>query len=124
MLDKIRLHAAGVLPKDYHEHLGHGFDERCVNFLHVKYEDVRKQVLAGVKDEVILEWCYEHGRKPTEDEVETWSGFMQKRGWRDDASERLASRVKEAGLGDRAKGVATMFDFIDVDEGRMPPVFK
>jgi gluconokinase len=124
MLDKIRLHEAGVLPKDYLEHLGHGFDERCVNFLHVKYEDVRKLVLAGEKDESILEWCHKHGRKPTEEEVEIWSGFMQKRGWRDESSERLALRVKEAGLEKRGKGVATMFDFIDLDEGRTPPDFK
>jgi gluconokinase len=124
MLDKIRLHAAGVLPKDYIEHLGSGFDKRCLNFLHVTYEDVRKVVLAGEKDESILEWCFQHGRKPTEEEVETWNGYMQKRGWRDDVSERLALRVKEAGLGDRAKGVATMFDFIEVDEGRTLPDFK
>ena len=121
MLDKIRLHAAGVLPKDYHEHLGKGFDGRCVNFLGVKYDDVRKLALAGEKDEAVLEWCYQHGRRPTEEEIETWSGYMQKRGWRDDVSDRLANRLKEAGLGDRAKEVATMFDFIDVDEGRKPP---
>src|SRR5258708_34738708 len=77
MLDKIRLHAAGVLPEVYHKHLGRDFDGRCLNFLQVKYEDVRKQVLAGEPDEQVLEWCYQNGRRPTEEEVETWSGFMQ-----------------------------------------------
>jgi gluconokinase len=124
MLDKIRLHAAGVLPKDYIEHLGGGFDARCVAFLHVKYEDVRKQALAGGKDEAILEWCYKNGRKPTEEEIEVWSGFLQKRGWRDESSERLAQRVKEAGLDKHGKEVATMFDFIDLDERRTPPYSK
>ena len=34
MLDKIRLHAKGELPSDYHANLGKGFDEKCVKFLH------------------------------------------------------------------------------------------
>ena len=33
MLNKIRLHAKGELPSDYHENLGRGFDEKCVKFL-------------------------------------------------------------------------------------------
>ena len=124
MLDKIRLHAAGVLPEVYHEHLGSGFDGRCLNFLQVKYEDVKKLVLTGESDEQILEWCHAHGRKPTEEEVETWSGFMQKRGWRDASSDRLVFRLKESGIEHRDKKAVTMFDFIDLDEGRTPPDFK
>jgi len=124
MLDKIRLHTAGTLPKPYHEHLGSGFDGRCLNFLGVEYDDVRNRVLAGDSDEQALEWCYQNGRRPTEEDVETWSGFMQKRGWRDEASDRIVFRLKEAGLEDRDKDVVTMFDFIDIDEGRTPPDFK
>ena len=124
MLDKIRLHAAGVLPKGYHEQLGQGFDGRCLNFLQVKYEDLRPRVLAAESEEQILEWCYQHGRRPTDEEVETWSGFMQKRGWRDEASDRIVFRLKEAGLEHRDKEAVTMFDFIDLDEGRTPPDFK
>jgi hypothetical protein len=121
MLDKIRLNQKGVLPELYLPHLGSGFDGRLLNFLHVTYDDVRKQVLAGETDEVVLEWCYANGRRPTEEEVETWSGFMMKRGWRDDASDRIAFRLKEAGMESRDKEAVTMFDFIDLDEGRTPP---
>jgi gluconokinase len=124
MLDKIRLHDAGALPKGYAEHLGSGFDGRCLNFLQVKYDAVRERVRAGEPDEQILEWCYQNGRRPTDEEVETWSGFMQKRGWRDEASDRIAFRLKEAGLEHRDREAATMFDFIDLDEGRTPPDFK
>src|SRR5271155_4268690 len=77
MLDKIRLFAAGELPKVYHPHLGRDFDGRCLNLLHVPYADVREQVLAGGSDGEVLAWCYEHGRKPTAEEIETWSGFMR-----------------------------------------------
>ena len=110
--------------KVYHPHLGRDFDGRCLNFLQVKYDDVRKLVLAGEKDEAILEWCYQQGRRPTEEEVEIWSSFMMKRGWRDEASDRIVFRLKEAGLEGRDKEAATMFDFIDLDEGRTPPDFK
>jgi gluconokinase len=55
MLDKIRLHAQGRLPAEYHENLGTGFDGRCCSFLHVKYEDVVARVKLGGGDEDILQ---------------------------------------------------------------------
>ena len=124
MLDKIRLHAAGQLGPLYTKHLGTDFDGRCLTFLGVKYEDVKPLVLAGKPDEEVLEWCYTHGRRPTADEIEIWSDFMKKRGWRDAASDRIIFRLKEAGLEHRDREVGTMFDFIDVDEGRTPPDFS
>jgi gluconokinase len=42
---------------------------------------------------------------------------MSKRGWRDDLSDRLASRKKEGGLENR-DDIQTMFNYIDADEGR------
>jgi gluconokinase len=39
-----------------------------------------------------------------------------KRGWRDSASQRLKERLKEIGL--ESGTVETMFEFIDLDEGR------
>jgi hypothetical protein len=124
MLDKIRLHDKGVLPELYLKHLGRDFDGRCLNLLGVKYEDVKKRVLAGEPDEKVLEWCLANGRKPTEEDIEVWSGFMMKRGWRDEASDRIVFRLKESGIEARDQEVGTMFDFIDVDEGRTPPDFK
>ncbi len=124
MLDKIRIQAAGELPELYIKHLGTDFDGRCLNFLHVNYEDVKTLVLKGDKDEDILEWCYKNGRRPTDEEVEVWSDFMRKRGWRDSASDRIIFRLKESGIEHLDSQAATMFDFIDLDEGRTPPDFK
>ena len=42
MLDKIRIAAAGEIPPLYLPHLGGGFDGRCLHFLGVKYDDVKK----------------------------------------------------------------------------------
>ncbi len=47
MLDKIRLHARGELPSDYHKNLGHpqAADGAVCNFLRVNYEDLRQRCL-------------------------------------------------------------------------------
>jgi hypothetical protein len=124
MLDKIRLHAAEKLPPLYHKHLGQDFDGRCLHLLGVPYDEVKKHVLAGETDEAVFDWCLAHGRKPTAEDIETWNGFMMKRGWRDEASDRIVFRLKESGLEARDKDCGTMFDFIDLDEGRTPPDFR
>ena len=116
MLDKIRLHALGKLPADYHKSLGGGFDARCCAFLGVKYEDVAVRVKLGGEDADMLEWCFTNGRKPSPDEIEVWNSYLRKRGWRDDASQRLAERKKEYGISDR-DDVQTFFDLLDIDEG-------
>jgi gluconokinase len=123
MLDKIRLHAALDLPKDYHENLGSGFDGRCCAFLAVKYDDLRRRTLEGDPDEEILEWCCTQGRRASADEIQDWNEFMLKRGWRDSAAPRLKMRLKEAGLEKHTPPILTFFDFIEVDEKRTPPVF-
>ncbi|MEI8310190.1 MAG: DUF5069 domain-containing protein [Verrucomicrobiota bacterium] len=118
MTEKIRLMAAGELHPDLHANLGKGFDERCVDFLGVKYEDLRNKVLEGLDDGQALEWCFENGKRPTESEIEVWDSFMSKRGWNDDVSEILVRRKKESGFESR-DDIQTMFNYIDADEGRL-----
>lgn len=120
MLSKIRLHAKGELPQEYVEFIGNKpgmFDSRCVAFLGIDYDKLTERTLAGGTDDEILAWAFENGRKPTEQEIETWNGFMTKRGWKDDASGRLKFRCEEAGFGPE-RNIETMFQFIDADEGR------
>ena len=119
MLDKIRLHAKGELPSDYHANLGKGFDEKCVRFLRVSYGERAERVKKGVTDEEILQWCFEKGRRLNEDDICVWNEFMRKRGWNDEVSEILKRRKAEAGMSDRAD-IQTSFQFIDADEGRLP----
>jgi gluconokinase len=118
MLDKIRLHAAGKLPADYIPNLGIGFDGRCASFLHIDYAALVARVAQGGSDEELLAWCYEQGRKPTDDEITFWNAFMSKLGWRDEASPRLQQRLLEYGFAGRTD-IATFFDFLDADEGRL-----
>ncbi len=119
MLDKIRLHAKGELPPDYHENLGKGFDEKCVTFLRIKYYQLTEYVKRGGSDEEILQWCFSVGRKPSENDVYVWNEFMRKRGWNDEVSETLERRKKDAGMSVRSD-IETAFQFIDADEGRLP----
>src|SRR4051812_26878086 len=120
MLDKIRLHAAGKLPaQEYAANLGKGFDGRCCSFLRVNYDELKAHVLAAAgSDEQLLAWAEQRGGVRTDDECETWSGFMMKRGWRDEAAEILRKRIRESSL--ESRPIMTMFDYLDFDEGRDP----
>ncbi len=120
MLDKIRLHAAGKLPSDYHANLSIGFDGRCCRFLRVEYADLRKRVLQGGSDEEILQWCFKTGRQPNEEELLVWNSFLRKRGWRDEedgTTEELERYKAQSGLAHRTD-LLTLFDYYEVDEGR------
>ena len=119
MIDKIRLHHAGKLPPDWQPGLGKGFDERCVHFLRISYQALVDHVIVSpdASDKELLEWALQTGRHPDEEEIEVWSGFMSKRGWKDEASGHLSKRKAEGGFQDRAD-IETMFQFIDADEGR------
>lgn len=119
-LDKIRLHAAGDLPPDYHANLGQGADGRLCRFLRIDYVKLRERTLAGGTDEDILEWCFENGRRLSEEDRLIYSKFSAKLGWRDEdigATQRLAKFKEDAGLANR-DDLQTIFDFYEVDEER------
>lgn len=120
MLDKIRLHAAGKLPAaDYAANLGKGFDGRCCSFLRVNYDELKARTLEGdLGDLQLLHWAEQRGGPRTDEECEVWNGFMMKRGWRDAGAEVLARRIGESRL--EGRPIATMFDYLDFDEGRDP----
>jgi hypothetical protein len=115
--DRIRSHAKDELPPDYQPNLGRGFDEKCVTFLQVNYDQLVERAKQGDTDDEILQWCFDVGRQPSDDEIYVWNEFMRKRGWNDEVSETLKRRKKEAGMAGRSE-IETMFAFIDADEGR------
>jgi gluconokinase len=122
MIDKIRLSAAGKLPEGWVAAKGTdmkgSFDSRCCSFLKIDYAAIEAETLKGEKsDEELLAWAFANGRKPSEDEIEIWNSFMTKLGWRDAGTQRLNERLAEIGL--EAGTVQTMFEFIDLDEGRL-----
>jgi hypothetical protein len=117
MCSKARLMLRGVLPEPYNSYIGTGFDGRCCRFLRVEYGDVQRLVAEGNSDAEILDWCYQNGRRPNDEEVFIWNLFMEKRGWRDDDSEYVQREKDALGLGHRNE-IQTLFDLYDFDEGR------
>lgn len=121
MLDKIRLQAAGKLPEAWQTARGSlnkaSFDARCCRFLGIDYAALEVETLKGGSDEELLQWAFAQGRQPSEEEIEVWNAFMTKRGWRDAGAQRLSERLAEIGLPPGT--VQTMFEFIDLDEGRL-----
>ncbi len=129
MLDKIRLHARGALPADYLENLGDAkptvFDGRICRFLRVPFAEIQAQVLSrpDADDAAILAWTEARaaalGHPPrTDEECEIFCAFLMKRGWRDAGAPILAQRAAEPAVAGRP--IATMFDYLDFDEGRDP----
>lgn len=117
MLDKIRLEKLGQLPPDYQENLGQGFDQACCDFLGVSYPALRERVNQGGTDSEILAWSGKQGKTRDAEERKIWNAYLGKRGWRDEMSDRLVFRKKEAGWEGRGE-IQTFFDYIDADEGR------
>ena|SRR5207249_810248 len=121
MLDKIRLNGAGRLAPGYFLGVEDPtfFDARCTRFLGVDYDKVAARTLQGGSDEEILDWCFEQGRKPGEEEILVWNAFIAKRGWRDESSAELHAAKKRLGWEDRAD-IQTWVDLHDAEEGRAP----
>jgi len=119
MIDKIRLHARGELPADYQPGLGKGGHDRvfCA-FFQIDYERLSGHVLANpaATDEQLLEWVYDHGRRPTPIDLTVFDGFLSKRGWRDQSAVYLPNWLAKSGLPPDA--AQTNFDYIELDEGR------
>ena len=127
MLDKIWLAAAGKLPEGWQAMRGTdmkgSFDWRCCQFLKIHYAALEEEALKGGKSDVeLLAWAFQHGRQPDDQEIEVWNAFMTKRGWRDAGMQRLNERLAEIGLPPGT--VQTMFEFIDLDEGRLKVVSR
>jgi gluconokinase len=117
MIDKIRLHASGELGADYVPNLGKGFDVRCCSLLGVDYNELANAVSSSKTDEQAWEWVLQNGKALTEEQIEVWNTFMQKRGWNDPASSGLLLQKADAGLSHRDE-IQTFFALFDAEEGR------
>jgi hypothetical protein len=119
MLDKIRLHAQGLLPAGYN--LGFSdptsFDARFCRFWDVDYDRLAVKTLEGGTNEELLRWCFEGRDFPNEEQILVWNSFIIKRGWRDNGTPGLIVEKKLSGFADR-DDIQTYVDLHDADEGR------
>jgi hypothetical protein len=121
MLDKIRLHARGLLSDSYN--LGFSdstsFGARFCRFWEIDYDSLAAKTLAGGTNEEVLEWCFQGKKFPNKEQILVWNSFIIKRGWRDDGSPGLIAEKKLSGFADR-DDIRTYVDLHDADEGRTP----
>jgi hypothetical protein len=117
MLDKIRLHLRGELPDEYKPNFGlaRGLDGLLAQFLDLTHDEIIDRVREGGTDEEILEWCLANGLRPNETQIAIWNSFAEKIGWRDRAAATVEQVKQRMGRAD----IATIFDCIDANEGRL-----
>lgn len=122
LIDKVRLHAQGLLPEPYVPFLlrpGLPLDGRFLAFTGLQPEALRQAVLSNQDDQAILAWVTATALLHTSQEIEAWSDGLV-RLQPDRALARLLGRLSP----ELAKQVEftqhPLFDLIDMDERRRP----
>jgi len=122
LIDKVRLHAQGLLPEPYVPFLlrpGLSLDGRFLAFTGLQREALRQAVLSNDDDEAILAWVTATALLHTSQAIEAWSDGLV-RLQPDRALARLLGRLSP----ELAKQVEftqhPLFDLIDMDERRRP----
>ena len=127
LIDKVRLHARGILPDDYHPNLLSGtertFDGRFLLFTGIDPEELRETILSYPADEAIGQWVQRKARPRSQEEIRTWSE-ANVYSLSALTPERIAMRERfypgPARLLDPSVfGSVNSCDLIDFDEGRI-----
>lgn len=122
LIDKVRLHAQGLLPEPYVPFLlrsGLPLDGRFLAFTGLQSEAFRQAVLSKDDDRDILAWVMQGVVFHSPQEIEAWSDALEQLR-PDRALARLLGRLSP----ELAKEVDftqhPLFDLLDMDEGRRP----
>jgi hypothetical protein len=121
LIEKVRLHAQGRLPAEYHPQLlgpELTLDGRFLAFTGLDREALRAAILAAPDDAAVLGWVERHAASHTNAEKRAWAEEID--AYRPDA-ERAARRAKAyPHVAARVDvGAISLFDLIDLDEGRI-----
>lgn len=119
-IDKIRLHLAGKLHRDYQENFTKGFDEVWLKAAGVTADQMIEVVKNSITDGQVADWVNQNVKK-TDAEKAAHRDFVLKRGSdeKDTAMRaRLKMRKEEGGLAHR-DDIQTFVDYIDADEKRI-----
>ncbi len=121
LIDKIRLHATGALPPEYFPQLlgGDGtLDRRFLTFAGLDREALRAAILAAPDDASVLAWVERHATARTTAEKRTWAESVE--AYRPDAERAQRRAQRYPAVAARFDvGAISLFDLIDLDEGRI-----
>ncbi|MDB6033373.1 MAG: hypothetical protein JWM16_3711 [Verrucomicrobiales bacterium] len=117
-IDKIRLHLAGKLPKDYQDNFGKGFDGAWLRAAGLTHEQFIEVVRNTISDGEVCDWVRENVKKTDVEKKAHAEGMLNYPKADDQAlQERLKMRKEQAGMAHRAE-IKGFVDFIDADEKR------
>ncbi|HNA26178.1 MAG TPA: DUF5069 domain-containing protein [Nitrospira sp.] len=122
LIDKVRLHAQGLLPEPYVPFLlrpGLPLDGRFLAFTGLQPEALRQAVLSNQDDQAILAWVTATALLHTSQEIEAWSDGLV-RLQPDRALARLLGRLSPELANQVEFTQHPLFDLIDMDERRRP----
>jgi hypothetical protein len=121
LIDKVRLHARGLLPPDYHPQLlgeNGTIDGRFLAFTGLDREALRAAILAALDDAAALAWVEQHAVPHSDAEKRAWIAAIDAYRPDPERARRRATLYPEVAA---RFDVATLslFDLIDLDEGRI-----
>lgn len=117
-IDKIRLHLAARLPKDYQDNFGKGFDGVWLKAAGLTHEQFIEVVRNTITDGQVSDWVRQNVKKTEADKKAHAEGMLNYPKADDQAlQDRLKLRKEQAGLSDRVD-IKSFVDFIDADEKR------
>jgi len=124
MLDKVRLHAKGLLPPGYNVGFNDptSFDARFCRFWEIDFEEARAKALETDNNDTVFDFCFRHRSKPNAEQIQVWNDFLTKRGWRD-GNTGVEDEKTLLGLSKR-DDIQTWLDLHDIEEGRTPRFAK
>jgi hypothetical protein len=118
-IDKIRLHLAGQLHRDYQENLGKGFDERWLKAAGLTHEQFLEVVKGTLTDAQVCDWVLKTVKKTDAEKRAHAEGMLNYPKPGDTAMlARLRMRKEQAGMLHR-DDIQSFVDFIDADEKRL-----
>ena len=117
-IDKMRAFINGTAG-EYSSH--RGLSSRVFNLFGVTPEQFEQAVRENPTDEGVLQWLQEHGKRPSQQEIEAHNQAVLNAGPQDEQGmARFRANLERLGFGDRTD-VKTHVDAEDLEEGREVP---
>ncbi len=117
-IDKMRAFVNGT-QGEYNSH--RGLSSRVFNLFGVTPEQFEQAVRENPTDEGVLQWLQEHGKRPSQQEIEAHNQAVLTAGpQNDEGKARFRASLERLGFGDRTD-VTTFVDSEDLEEGREVP---
>jgi hypothetical protein len=112
-LDKGRATIAG---KQGEYHYACPLDMRFFDFAGIDPEALKKELAAGKGDGEILEWITANAKnKPKEQEITTWSAYVEQRAPSDVESRDFFNGLQKT-AGPKREDITTWFEMLDLDD--------